>query len=248
MTKRWAGGMVLATMAMLLVSPPAGGEGKLRVTKNVQITGDDTDPGRTYTAPNLAVDPANPLTVVAAYGEMRTRRCEMRRSADGGQTWTKLENIPTVAGYPFCFTANFATHQAMVAFGRNSTLYAAMPGWDVQDRLGGSGNVSVLVGRSTDLGDSWDTIIAHNTRSKQDKEVEAARLIPGLVVDSRGGNDDIVYVSWTRQMPNQTAPDAEPLHPMLSVSTDGGRTFAAPVDLTAGVFKNPTIRSEGLKT
>lgn len=248
-TKRCRRGVALAVMAgVALGSGPATGAEPVRVTKPVQVTTGDVDPGRTYTTPSVAVDPASPQTVVATVSEARSRKCGLARSLDGGRTWSLPDSSPSPASYPFCFTANFAVAQGQVAFGRNGRLYYALPGWDVQDG-GNRNNVSLIVARSDDLGDSWQSTVVRNTRGKQGKEVEnAGRPITSLVVDTRRGNDDVVYVTWTRNLPNATAPNAEPVEPFVAVSRDGGRTFSDPVDLTANVFNDATIRAEALKT
>jgi len=89
-------------------------------------------------------------------------------------------------------------------------------------------NGSVLLGRSKDLGDTWETTIVRNARGKQGKEFEGNRPITGIAVDARNGNDDIVYVAWRREFANNLAPDLVPRQPIVSVSTDGGRTFGEP--------------------
>ena len=233
---------VSATMAPVSAAEPP------TLTKPVQVTTGDVDPGRTYTTPSLAVDPSNPLNIVATLSEARTRKCGLMRSGDGGQTWERLDASPALPSHPYCFTANFAASQALVAFGRNSTLYYALPGWDVQDD-GNRFNVSLLLARSTDLGNTWQTTIVRNTRGKEGEAQEnAGRPVTSLVIDTEHGSDDIVYVTWTRALPNLVAPNAEPARPFMAVSTDGGRAFSEPIDLTAGVFKSETVRAEGLKT
>lgn len=220
----------------------------IQLTKPVQVTTGDVDPGRTYLVPSMAVDPANPLNIVSTMSDARSRKCGLARSADGGKSWEQLDSTPSPATHPYCFTANFAAPQAHVAFGRNSTLYYALPGWDVQDD-GNRFNVSLLLARSTDLGNTWQTTIVRNTRGLEGENQEnAGRPITSLVVDPRQGSDDVVYVAWTKTLPNRVAPNAEPVRPMLAVSTDGGRSFAEPTDLTAGVFNSPAVRVEALKT
>lgn len=234
---------------LLLTGGGASAAGPERITKPVQVTTGDLDPGRTFTTPSVAVDPANPLVAVSTLTEARTRRCGLARTTDGGQTWTRLDSSPSPASYPNCFTANFAVAQAQVAFGRNSTLYYALPGWDEQDGGQRSGNISLIVARSTDLGNTWQTTIARDNRGKQGDAVEnAGRHITSLVVDTRSGNDDVVYVTWTGSLPNTVAPNLEPVRPFMAVSTDGGRTFSERVDLIGGVFESEGLRNEALKT
>jgi len=241
--------LAIAAIAVALTTPGTVSAAEPpQLTKPVLVTTGDVDPGRTYTTPSMAVDPSNPLTMVATLSEARTRKCGLMRSGDGGQSWERLDSSPALPTHPYCFTANFASSQALVAFGRNSTLYYALPGWDVQDD-GNRFNVSLLLARSTDLGNTWQTTIVHNTRGKAGEAQEnAGRPITSLVVDTKNGADDIVYVTWTRSLPNAVAPNAEPARPFMAVSTDGGRVFSEPIDLTAGVFNSETVRAEGLKT
>lgn len=247
-SNRTGRGLVLAlAMGTVLATSAATAAEPLRVTKPVQLTNGDVDPGRTYTTPSVAIDPANPQTVVATVSEARSRKCGLARSLDGGRTWKRLDASPSPASYPFCFTANFAVAQGQLAFGRNGRLYYALPGWDVQD-AGNRNNVSLVVARSDNLGDSWESTIVRNTRGKQDREVEnSGRPITSLVVDTRAGSD-VVYVTWTRTLPNAVAPNAEPVVPFAAVSRDGGKTFGEPVDLRAGVFDDAKIRADALKT
>jgi len=96
------------------------------LTKPVQVTTGDVDPGRTYTTPSLAVDPSNPLNIVATLSEARTRKCGLMRSGNGGQTWERLDASPALPSHPYCFTANFAASQALVAFRPGSPFHGCL--------------------------------------------------------------------------------------------------------------------------
>ena len=220
----------------------------LRITKPVRATGGDDDPSRTYSGPSMAIDPENPMNVVAATGEMRTRRCYLLRSTDGGQSWKRLDSNPLPPSYPFCLSTNFSVAMAHVAFGRHHTLYYALPGWDTQDRLGGAGNVSVLLARSDDLGDTWKTTVVVDARGKQGDQVESNRPVTSLYVDTRHGSQDVVYVGWFKAYPNQVAPNVDPVHPMLAISRNGGKTFAPAVDVASGAFESPEVRNAALRS
>jgi len=248
MSNRFRRGFALAAaVGTIAAAGVASAAEPLRVTQPVQLTKGDVDPGRTYTTPSVAVDPGNPQRVVATVSEARGRKCGLARSLDGGRTWNTPDASPSPASYPFCFTANFGVAQGQLAFGRDGRLYYALPGWDVQD-AGNRNNVSLVVARSDDLGDSWESTIVRNTRGKQEREVEnAARPITSLVVDTRGASD-VVYVTWTRTLTNAVAPNAEPVKPFVAVSRDGAKTFSEPIDLTAGVFNDARIRADALKT
>ncbi|MDQ4067954.1 MAG: glycoside hydrolase [Actinomycetota bacterium] len=245
MTRR-ASLYVLLAVAVLASPAALAAESNrpVRVTSSVNATRDDVDPHRTYGTPVIAVDPENPKHVVAATTEIRSRTCGFLRSTDGGRTWARPEVSPTLDAYPFCFQTETGPAQAVVAFGRNGTLYYAYAGWDTSDSLsdwpigqggGWRGNVSVIVSRSSDLGDSWQTTIARNARGLEGDAQENNRPVSTLVVDTRSGPEDIVYVGWlaTRRDRNR---------PMMALSRDAGRTFSDPIDLTGGYFEDESVR------
>lgn len=216
----------------------AAADEPLRVTEAVNATEDDPNPSRMYASPALAMDPNNPFNVVAVAAEIRNRTCGLVRSSDAGQTWVRPDALPTLDSYPFCFQTETGPRQAAVAFGRDGDLYYAYDGWDDQDTLsdwpigrggGWRGNVSVLVSRSADLGESWDTTVVRDARGLRGDEQENNRPVSTIAVDTVSGSEDVVYVAW-----KVTYRDRQSLR--LAVSTDGGRSFAEPVDLTAGYF------------
>lgn len=226
-------GAALLGAVIVLASPAVVGAqtaGGPRVTPPVRATFEDLAPTRTYSAPYLLVDPSNKKNVVASAVEMRTRLCRLFRSGDGGQTWKLLDALPGLPSYPFCFnTAGMQTETPM-AWGRDSTLYYGMNGWDTQDG-GNRGNQSVLLARSTDLGDTWTTSIVRNTRGLADALVENNTPVSSVAVDTTGARD-VVYVTWRKALPNQTNPVFQRA-PFMAVSTDGGETWGEPIDIQA---------------
>ncbi|MDQ3641888.1 MAG: glycoside hydrolase, partial [Actinomycetota bacterium] len=208
-------------------------ESPFQVTQPVRLTVGDATPTRTYSSPMIAVDPENENIVLAAYAEMRSARCGVARSTDGGRSWKRLEATPSLPSYPFCFTpAGTNVHQGQLAFGRNHTVYLALPGWDVQDGR----NFSVLLARSTDLGDTWSTTIVRDARGRT--PVETNRPVASIAVDTRGP-EDTVYVGWpVFRMGFPT--------PMIGVSTDGGKTFGEPVSLIGDHFASEETRQAAL--
>jgi len=208
-----------------------------------KATKDDLDPSRTYGAPTLVVDPADPLTVVAGFADLRTRRCGLRRSTDGGQTWKLLDASPSPASYQFCLVPSQKVPQTLLAFGRNHTLYYALFGWDVQDG-GTRQRTSIFLARSTDLGDSWQTSVVRDARPL---EKEANRPLGALAVDTKSGTEDVIYLSWDRYgvFGGAVGPVSMGL---MAVSTDGGKTFSDPIDVTGGYFNASEARAEALKS
>jgi len=244
-----AGRAALAATALVLVAQgTALAADPPRVTKPVQVTKEDLNPDRTYSSPYLVVNPENQMQVVGSFIDLRTKRCGMIRSLDGGQSWKKLDASPALDSYPFCLNTNSNIFHAPMTFGRNGTLYVALAGWDTQDGSTSLGNISVLLGKSTNLGDSWTTTIVRNARGKEGDAVENNRPIGGVAVDTRG-SQDVVYVTWQSRASNlRTGPNQEPDRPFVAVSKDGGKTFSDQFLLSADVYKDPTVRSEALKT
>jgi hypothetical protein len=235
-----AGLMLLVQGAASAADPPA-------LTKPVHVTKEDLNPVRTYSAPNLLADPDNSLVVVGAFAELRTRRCGLTRTVDGGQTWSTLDATPSPASYPSCNSNPRGTFQGQLAFGRDGDLYYALDGWDTQDG-GIGGNVSMVVSKSTDLGDTWQPVIARDARGKTGEEQESYRPITGFAVDAKTGNSDTVYIGSGRRQPGFTGANSLPVQPVVAVSTDGGKTFGEPVNLAEAAFADSALRQKALQT
>ena len=216
------------------------------LTTPVHVTKDDLNPGRTYSAPNLVAHPDDPMVVVGAFADLRTRRCGLVRTVDGGQTWRILESSPSPSSYPSCNSNPRGSFQGMLAFGRDGALYYGLDGWDTQDG-GIGGNVSMVVSKSTDLGDTWQPVLARDARGKVGEAQESYRPITGLAVDGRSGSQDTVYIGSGRRQPGFSGPNAFPVQPVVAVSTDGGKTFGEPVNLAESAFNDASMRQNALR-
>jgi hypothetical protein len=231
------GALAGAVIASLFASGATAATGKgTTLTRSVRASGDDIDPSRLYSSPDLAVDPADPRNVVASYVDLRTRVCGLYRSRDAGATWKKLDSSPSLASHPFCMIPDDSNIQAHVAFGRRGTLYYALSGWSVEDGGSAAGNVSILLARSDDLGDTWQTAIVDNTRGQAGEAMEGVRPLTDLVVDRVSGNEDSIYIGWTKQFPGTSGATAKPIQATVAVSTDGGRTFGPTMHIADGAY------------
>jgi hypothetical protein len=243
------GGVTLLALAQGVASAAPDKSPLGPPTQPVHVTKADVDPLRTYSGPFLAVDPADSDNVVASFADFRSRRCGLMRSTDGGQTWRKLDASPANPSYPSCMSNNSNIFQGPMAFGRNSTLYYGLAGWDVQDRaVGSGGNVNIMLARSTDLGDTWQTTIVRNVRGAEGEKVENNRPVGNVAVDSKSGSDDIVYISWQYSTPFVTAPNANPQRAVVAVSTNGGRDFGEPVNISEPAWADPANRQKALSS
>ncbi|MGH9266605.1 MAG: sialidase family protein, partial [Acidimicrobiales bacterium] len=215
------------------------------VLQPVQASVEDIDPGRLYSSPALAIDPDDPRRMIAGFADLRTRRCAVMRSTDAAQTWSRGKNVPGTAEYPFCSQSQGGVIQAPVAFGGEGTVYMALGGWGEEEGARTSG--AIMVSRSTDLGDNWTTTVAYSARGKTGADAENVRPVQSIAVEARKGTEDVVYITFARTKPNVTAPNAEPAQPMVSVSRDGGRTFAEPVGLVGGLFDAQAVRDQAFR-
>ena len=220
------------------------------LTNPVHITKDDLNPGRTYSSPNFAVNPSNPEVIVGAFAELRTRRCGLIRTTNGGGTWTVLDpaqNSPSPSSYPNCNSNPRGTFQAQPAFGRDGNLYMALNGWDTQDG-GVGGNPSIIVSKSPNLGDTWTPVVARDNRGKTGEQQEADRPVTGIAVDRKTGNADTVYVGASRRSPGFSGANALPNQPIVIVSTDGGKTFTEPINLAETAFTDAGARQKAFSS
>ncbi|HEX2048684.1 MAG TPA: sialidase family protein [Acidimicrobiales bacterium] len=235
-----AGLTILASGGAFAADPPV-------LTTPVHVTKEDVNPVRTYSAPNLVAHPDDPDVVVGAFADLRTRRCGLVRTVDAGQTWKILESSPSPSSYPSCNSNPRGSFQGMLAFGRDGALYYGLDGWDTQDG-GIGGNVSMVVSKSTDLGDNWQPVIARDARGKTGEAQESYRPITGFAVDRETGGQDTVYIGSGRRQPGFSGPNALPVQPVVAVSTDGGRTFGEPVNLAESAFNDPAMRQNAFRS
>lgn len=233
----------LAVGAVVAVALGASADEPMQVTQAVRVTHDDPNPARSYATPMIAIDPDNPRNVASVAAEIRSRGCGFARSTDSGRTWTRPDASPALDGYPFCFQTETGPPQGVLTFGSGGALYYAYPGWAVEDtdsgwpmgRGGGwKGNVSVVVSRSDDLGETWQKTLARDARGRQGEDQENNRPVSSIVVD-RSGDRDIVYVAWEVSYRTHN-------RPVMAASTDAGATFSEPVDLTGGYFDDEDNR------
>jgi photosystem II stability/assembly factor-like uncharacterized protein len=217
----------------------------IRVSSPVQATKFDPVPTRQYGSPDLAVDPTNALDIVATMPNLPTKVCGLMRSTDGGVTWSRLDKSPALPSYPFCLqSGNTNVTEGLVAFGRNHTLYYLFSAWDTPD---GDKNGAMFLGRSTDFGQSWSTTMVRDNRDKKNPQ-EYDRPISGLAVDTTSGSQDVVAVGWRWNPYMTSSPNDYPTEPLVSVSTDGGRTFPDATNLAALAFANDAQRTAAINS
>lgn len=225
-------------LAALTLSAAGAMAAEPRFTQPVNATNaNDEAPGHSYTSPGVVVDPANPLRVYAGSVDVRSQRCVLLRSADGGRTWAKSKEAPSPAAFPFCTHDSGLIPMSFVAMGRGHAIYFLHTAWDTQDG-GRSENRSVFLARSTDDGDTWVHTPVNINRGKTGNDIEK-NLPLGLAVDTRGAQD-VVYATYRASWPNPAAPaPTRPNQMFVATSTDSGKSFGKPVSVTDAFFSDP---------
>lgn len=232
---RWRIALAVAAIVVTTAPEVRAEEDEVRILQPTRMD-DDLAPARTYSSPDLLVDPDNPMKVFAASVEFRTRACVLLRSDDGGRNWKRAESPPSHPAYPFCNHTQGGPTMSYLAWGRDRTLYHLSTAWGTEDGgTGSNGRLSIILSRSTDEGDTWVHTIVRNARGKPDTEIERNN-VQSLLVDAEHGDQDIVYAVWRNRVFGTPTVQRNGL---VATSVDGGETFSEPVDLAGAFFEDP---------
>jgi hypothetical protein len=162
---------------------------------------------------------------------------------DGGQTWSLVPLDSAQDGLASVFRFD-----PTVAFDDNGTLYVAY-GAETQD-AGGNDQVTVVVARSTDGGVTYTQFTQLNTNLNIGNLPGNDKWHLATGPDPNNPSQQNVYIAWTH---NVTEPGVDQ-QIVVSVSTDGGATFSAPLVIndasisgtSAGnLFADPAVGPNG---
>ncbi len=194
------------------------------VTNAVQVTANPM-PVRSHTSPSIAVNPKNGRLALVESDVRGARTCNVHVSGDGGRSWAPGGEIMTKPFTDCSFRGEYGPY-ANAAYGRDGTLYVAFIASDVfPDRERDAVPRHFFVARSTDDGLTFTTAMAFEAPDgNRDRGLNKG---PMLAVDPT--DSDKVYVGWRQGVRGAQA--QENLKTAVAASSDGGRTFAAPVNL-----------------
>lgn len=236
-----AAGVLAATV---LVSGSMFGSGVEVPTEpgdDVLVT-DDTSLTRTHEASQLLRDRDDPDVAYLSAAELQSGDCRLYTSRDGGGSWAAaeatvdspleqddpdepVEPAPEVAPHVDCGLGSTGPQNIRTELeqGPEGTLFYAFHANDPD----GDGIRSVLLGRSTDQGETWQTtVVAEAPEIGPSDEIEV-NFEPHVAVDP--DDPDRVVVMWRRSF-SSLDDDAEtpPTRPWMAMSSDGGESFDEP--------------------
>ena len=205
------------------------------VTAAVQVTA-DPNPVRARSTPLLARNPKSGELVVADVDVRGSRECEVHLSADDGRSWVKGGRFMVEPFTDCSIGAEYGPH-VMPFFDADGELYVVFTANDPQDWANAApANTAkgprALVARNVYLAHSVDQGRTFSTRLVY----EGPKGNPGLgyniapVGAADPSDPSRIYVGWAQG--DWTDPN-EPVKAVVAASTDAGRSFAAPVDISA---------------
>src|SRR6266545_2704599 len=204
--KRWAVLIPLLTLAVSVLLPAlVAGASSAQV---VRVTNDNDRDAET----SIAVNPRNPLNVVAGWISSGDRTCGYGVSFDGGATWPVVGVVPgiqTGSGGQF----DRGTDPSVV-FDRNGSAYYTCLALTEFTALG---KPVILFTRSTDAGRTWAQPVPISTRAGNatfQDSFSAAGKDPKTVYVTFGAFANAGLPNWNRIY--------------IAKSSDGGVTFSPP--------------------
>jgi hypothetical protein len=197
---------------------------------------------RAHTSPQLARNPKTGELVIVE-GDIRgSRKCTAHLSADDGRTWAPGGD-PLKEPFTDCsFHADWGPYATM-AFDNEGVLYMAIEASDPTffNLSRNDAPRHIFLSRSEDSGRTWQT-----------SQVFEAPEGNGNLGTNKGAtvavdleNPRYVYVGWRQGLQNST----EKLKTHVAASSDGGRTWGRPVEVTdsrGGDFPWMTVTPDGV--
>lgn len=253
--------VVLGTLAVvltLLTSPAAQAQKGRKPVVNaaVQVT---SNPAlvRAHSSPQMAVNPKNGELVIVETDVQGTRKdrdpngtrgCNVHISADQGRSWFRGGD-PMMKPYTECSRVVINGPYATVGFDKKGVLYLAMAASDpkyANPHPPATIPRHIVLARSRDGGRTFETAMVFKGPE------EAAKATGELPNTGQNGrpmlaldpdNAANVYVAWS-----QSGSANEKAKSMIAASTDGGRTFGQPVDVSdprGASQPRPTVGRDG---
>lgn len=196
-------------------------------SRNTPAGAGNENTARLYTraneAPSLLRDRSNPDTMYLSEVELLGGTCRFFRSNDHGNSWTEMP-APRLAPYTDCGMGSVGPQNIRTELEQapDGTIYYA---FHAQDPAAG-GPRNVLLGRSTDGGQSWKTTVVAKAPPAAGGLVQV-NFEPHIAIDP--DNPERIYAMWRRSYDGRTDDvETPPTRPWMAVSNDGGASFGEP--------------------
>lgn len=210
------------------------------VTSAVQVT-DNPAPLRAHSSPRIARNPESGELAIVEADVRGDLACKVHISADDGRSWSLGGDIMTKPD-PVCAPGAEYGPLASIAYGSDGVLYVA---YVAGPELGlGRDNTprSLYLARSTDSGRNFAKTVVYDA---PDGNKDLA-LNKGVTLAVDPSDSDRVYVGWRQGVFRDAT---EKLKSNVAASTDAGKTFGPPVDLTderGGDYAVVTVDGDGV--
>lgn len=237
--RAWRRSIALCVAAMVWVGlGQAAGASKAPVVTAATQVNIDPNPVRAHSTPLLARNPTNGELVVADVDVRGSRECMVHISTDDGRSWFPGGGI-MVKPYTDCsIGAEYGPH-VMPFFDRDGVLYVTTTASDPTVFASSSlpSNTAkgarafvprnVYLSRSTDGGRSFTTALVY--KGPENDPGRGYNISPTGAVDPTDPRR--VYIGWARG--DWTSPKlSDTVEAVVAASSDGGKTFGEPVDLS----------------
>ncbi len=217
---------------------------------------DNGGSNRLFTLPQIAVDPANPNTVVVSAGNYRDGGCDLYVSTDGGLAWTNTTSSLLSPAANFCAVRPYGRYTAPAFTPSGNKLYVAMDNHaTATETYGQNGPGDIQIAATTDLG------LTHQTNTVSPSlmlpaTVGKSKNPPTVLDPTRPGavslgidptNPSDMYVGWDISTSDLASGGrASFVHSDMAVNTsaDGGATWNKAVLLPLN-STNPSAAASG---
>ena len=221
--------LVAVTSLVTVESAVAQSETAPVVTPSVQVTS-ELRPGRGFTNSQVLIHPEDSDIMVIVHADFTIATCLVHVSRDAGRTWTQSGSNPVPPEFEACTRPAFGSFMD-ATFGPDGTLYFASTGADTATNRGPT---TGYLARSTNLGSTWDFAVVAEPEKRDftlfdGTTVETTERFNYARVATHPTDPKRVAVGFRVEAAESLTP-APPVRSVVSVSTDGGASFAKPID------------------
>lgn len=238
--------LTVAGLATVVPGAQAGTSNQAVVTAAVQVTGSPA-PVRDFSSPLIARNPKTGELVTAEVDIRGNRECTVHISTDAGRSWFVGGNMMVKPFTDCSIGAEFGSYFS-VFFDRDGVLYVPFAANDpaalTKPRQVATEDDrdyiprNIYLARSTDSGRSFVTATAFKV-----PEGKPDAYNKGVVGALDPKNPANVYVGWRQ---GAFSSKTQKLENSIIASSDGGRTFGPPVDITGPLgADHPSLTVDG---